>query len=63
MNVEMVTISILNSKQGLEQATRVQSLTFLAYFFIPSAFICLVFGMNVITFTAPNPHYQLFLLR
>lgn len=55
MNLEMVTISIVDSKRGLEQAARIQLLTFLAYFFIPSAFISSVFGMNVLEFTRPNP--------
>lgn len=60
MNVEMVTISILDSKRGLEQAARSHLLTILAYFFIPSAFISSVFGMNVITFTTPNPPISTF---
>lgn len=55
IQIEMNTISILESKKGLQQAERVGLLTFLAYVFIPLTFISSVFGMNVTTFTSPNP--------
>jgi Mg2+ and Co2+ transporter CorA len=55
IQIEMNTISILESKKGLQQAERVGLLTFLAYLFIPLTFISSVFRMNVTTFTSPNP--------
>ena len=48
INMQMTTISIQDARRGLEQADRVRILTFLAYIFIPSAFISSCFGMNVV---------------
>jgi hypothetical protein len=59
--IEMATIGILDSKRGLAQADSIRVLTFLAYLFIPSAFVASVFGMNVLEFTTPNPPLKSFL--
>ncbi|KAK2741132.1 hypothetical protein FQN57_005733 [Myotisia sp. PD_48] len=55
IQIEMSSISILESKKGLEEATRVGQVTFLAFLFMPMTFISSMFGMNVTTFTNPNP--------
>lgn len=53
--LEMNKINIIDSKKSIEQAEKVQMLTFLAYLFIPLTFVAGVFGMNVTAFTSPNP--------
>jgi len=47
IGLEMNMISILDSKKSIEQADRVQKLTFLAYLFVPVSFIASIFSMNV----------------
>lgn len=47
IGLEMNMISILDSKKSIEQAQRIQMLTFLAYLFIPLTFTCSIFSMNV----------------
>ncbi|KFY01635.1 hypothetical protein V490_00827 [Pseudogymnoascus sp. VKM F-3557] len=60
IDIEMNVISVRLSEAGLAQAKTVHSLTFLAYFFIPSAFIASVFGMNVAPFAKNPPLWQFF---
>lgn len=45
----------LEAQRGLDQATRVEYLTKLAFFFIPVSFVSSVFGMNVAEFQTSNP--------
>ncbi|KAJ5414879.1 hypothetical protein N7509_000213 [Penicillium cosmopolitanum] len=60
IQIIMSTISIQESKKGLEQAERVGLLTLLAFVFIPLTFISSLFGMNVTAFTSPNPSLKYF---
>ena len=43
IGLEMNMVSILDSKKSIEQADRVQKLTFLAYLFVPMSFITGIF--------------------
>lgn len=60
IDIEMNVTSVRLSEAGLAQAKTVHSLTFLAYFFIPSAFIASIFGMNVAPFAKNPPLWQFF---
>jgi len=60
ISLEMNLISILDSKKSIEQAERVQKLTFLAYVFVPMSFITGIFGMNVKEINGSVPELSLF---
>ncbi|PVI08313.1 hypothetical protein DM02DRAFT_678916 [Periconia macrospinosa] len=47
ITVAMSTMSIMESKKSLEEARRVQFVTYLAFIFIPMTFIASCFGMNI----------------
>lgn len=47
ITVLLSSVSISESKKGIEQAKRVSKLTFLAFIFVPLSFTTSFFGMNV----------------
>lgn len=60
ISIAMSTISIAESKKSLSQARRVGVLTVLAFFFLPVTAVGTLFGMNVKTFTTPNPPFWVY---
>jgi Mg2+ and Co2+ transporter CorA len=60
IRLEMNMISILDSKKSIEQADRVQKLTFLAYLFVPMSFITGIFSMNMKEFNGTIPALWLY---
>ena len=60
ISIEMSTISVVESKKALAQTKRAGYLTLLAYIFIPMTFVSSCFGMNLTTFTNPNPPFWKF---
>ena len=51
---------LLESQKGIDQAAQVQSLTKLAFFFIPMGFVASLFGMNVAELKDDGPHLWVF---
>lgn len=60
ISILMSTMSIRESRKGLEDARRVRLVTYLAFVFIPLSFVSSVFGMNVREFSNPGPGIWLF---
>ena len=60
IGLEMNMVSILDSKKSIEQADRVQKLTFLAYLFVPMSFITGIFWMNVKEINGSSPKLWLY---
>ncbi|KAF7670923.1 hypothetical protein GT037_011051 [Alternaria burnsii] len=54
ISIAMSTISILDSQKSLDEARRVQFITFLAFIFIPMTFIASCFGMNIVELADPG---------
>lgn len=52
----MATMSVLESQKGLEQTTRINRLTQLAFIYIPLSFVTGIFGMNIRELTGTGPH-------